>query len=109
MRRVELLIPPKVLLEIYETKNVFSGMTYSVPGGASLRVVGLEKRHYDTLPLVPVIVTAEPEGAINSLSSWLYDTLKHADVSQIHINGVEIEVTLEGITKTIAESIDSER
>jgi len=66
------------------------------------------KRHHDSLPLVPVVVTLGP-GAIDSFSSWLYETLKHANVRRIRINSVEIEVTPEEITKTISEFIDSGR
>ena len=86
-----------------------TGMTYAVPGGATLKVGGVAKRHHDSLPLVPVIFTLGPGVAIDSFSSWLYETLKHANVHHIRIKDVEIEVTAEGITKTIAESVDSER
>jgi hypothetical protein len=109
MSFVELQIPPKVLLEIFQAKSVGTGITIAVPGGATLTVKGLEKRHHDALPLVPVIVTLESGVAINLLSNWLYDKLTHANVSHIRINSVEIEATTEGITKAISESIDSER
>ena len=109
MSSVEILVPAKVLLKIYETKNVGTGMTYAVPGGATLTVGGVAKRHHDSLPLVPIIVTLGPDVALNSLSSWLYDKLKGANVRRIRIEGIETELTMERITKTISESIDSER
>jgi hypothetical protein len=46
--------------------------------------------------------------AINLFSSWLYDKLKSANVPRIRVNRVEVEVTPEGITKIISESIDIE-
>jgi hypothetical protein len=108
MSVVELQIPPKVLLEIFEAKSVGTGMTHSVPGGATLTVKGLEQRHHDALPLVPVTITLGPGVAIDLLASWLYERLKHANVRHIRIQGVEIEVTMEVISKAIAESIDSQ-
>jgi hypothetical protein len=109
MSFVELQIPPKALLEVFEAKGASTGMTRAVPGGATLTVGGLEKHSYGALPLVPVIVTLGSAVAIHLLSSWLYDKLKRANVRHIRIKGVEIEVTAEGITKAISESIDTER
>jgi hypothetical protein len=109
MSFVELLVSPKTLLEVFEAKNVSTGMTLAAPGGATLTVGGLEKHTYGTLPLVPVILTVESGVAINLLSSWLCDKLNHAGVRHVRIEGVEIEATPKGITKAISESITIER
>jgi hypothetical protein len=108
MSFVELQIPPNALLEVFEAKSVSTGMTRAVPGGATLRVGGLKKHTHDALPLVPITVTMGLGVAINLLSSWLYDKLERANVRHIRIKDVEIEVTAEGITKAISESIDIE-
>ncbi len=106
MSFVELQIPPKALLEVFETESVSTGMTQAAPGGATLTVGGLDNRTHAALPLVPVVLTLESGGAINLLSSWLCDKLKRGDAPHIFINGVEIAVTAEGITKAISEAID---
>jgi hypothetical protein len=106
MSFVELQIPPKALLEIFEAKSVSSGMTEVAPGGASLAVGGLDDRGRAALPLVPVVLTLGSSGEINLLSKWLWDKLQSANVSQILINGVEIEVTGEAITNAISEALD---
>ncbi len=108
MSSVELQIPPNALLEVFEAKSVSTGMTRAVPGGGTLTVGGLKKHTCNALPLVPIIVTMGLGVAINLLSSWLYDKLERANVRHIRIKDVEIEVTAEGITKAISESIDIE-
>ena len=44
MNFVELQIPAKALLEVFEAKSVATGMTQAVPGGGTLAVGGLDKR-----------------------------------------------------------------
>lgn len=109
MNFVELQISPKVLLEVFEAKSVSTGMTQVVPGGGTLTVGGLDKRTRTAMPLVPVMLTLGSGDAINMVSSWLCDKLKHANVQHILIEGTEVEVTAEGITKAISESVYVER
>jgi hypothetical protein len=108
MSFVELQIPPKALLEIFEAKTVSTGMTQVAPGGATLTIGGLDNRTHAALPLVPVVLTLGSGDAINPVSSWLCEKLKRADASHIVVHGVEIEVTAEAITNAISEAIDVE-
>jgi hypothetical protein len=105
MSIVNLQIPPKGLLKVFETKSVSTGMSRAIPGGATLTIGGMGIRTHDSPPLVPVILTLGPVVAINMASSWLCDKLKRASVGHIRINGVEIEATPHGITKAISECI----
>lgn len=105
MSFVELQIPAKALLEVFEAKSVATGMTQAVPGGGTLAVGGLDKRAHAALPLVPVMLTLGSGHAINLVSGWLCDKLKHANVQHILIEGVEVEVTAESITKAISQSV----
>ena len=109
MSFVELQIPPKALLEVFEAESVSTGTTQVAPGSVTLTLGGLEKHSYDSLPLVTVIVTLGADVAINLFSSWLYEKLKRANARQIRIQGVEIEVTGEGITQAIVAAIELER
>lgn len=109
MNFVELQIPAKALLEVFEAKSVSTGMTQAVPGGGTLTVGGLDKRTHTALPLVPVMLTLGSGDAINLVSGWLCDKLKHANVQHILIEGMEVEVTAEGITKAISESVNVDR
>lgn len=106
MRFVEIKIPPKALLAVFEAKSVSTGMTRAIPGAATLTVGGLEEHSYEDLPLVPVVVTLGSGAAIDLFSTWLYDKLKRANVRHIRINGLKIEVTADEITKAISESIN---
>lgn len=108
MAFVELQIPPKAVLEMFDAKNVSTGMARMVPGGATLGLGGDDSRTHCALPLVAVILTIGPDLAINVLSNWLFDKLKRANLQQVRIAGVDIEVTNDGIMKAIAESIDAE-
>jgi hypothetical protein len=105
----ELQIPPKALLEVFEAESVSTGTTQVAPGSVTLTLGGLEKHSYDSLPLVTVIVTLGADVAINLFSSWLYEKLKRANARHIRIQGVEIEVTGEGITQAIIAAIEIER
>lgn len=109
MNFVELQIPPKALFEVFEAKSVSTGMTQAVPGGGTLAVGGLDKRTHAALPLVPVILTLGSGNAINLVSGWLCDKLKHANVQHLVIEGMEVEVTAEEITKAISESVNVDR
>jgi hypothetical protein len=108
MSFVELQIVPKALLEVFGAESVGTGMTQAAPGGATLTVGGLDKRS-QSLPLVPVILALASDDAINLVSGWLYDKLKHANVQHILIEGVEIEVSAKEIAKAISESVHVER
>jgi hypothetical protein len=109
MSFIELQIPPKALLEVFAVQSVSTGMTQAAPGGATLTVGGLDKRSHSALPLVPVILTLGSDDAINLVSGWLCDKLKHANVQHILIEGMQVEVTAEGITQAISESINVDR
>jgi hypothetical protein len=84
-------------------------MTRDVPGGAKI-VLGelpLQKRHIALVEcLVPVSLTFGGSVAVNLLSSWLYDKLKTKHVRKLRINGIQIEITQEAITKVIVESVE---
>lgn len=108
MNHVELQIPAKALLEIFEAETAATGMTQAVPGGGTLKVGGLDKRAHTALPLVPVMLTLGSDDAINLVSGWLCDKLKPANVQQILIEGMEVEVTAESIAKAISESIEAD-
>ena len=71
MSFVELQIPAKALLEVFEAKSVATGMTQAVPGGGTLAVGGLDKRAHAALPLVPVMVTLGVVHAVNLGSGWV--------------------------------------
>jgi hypothetical protein len=109
MSIVELQIPAKAILEIFEMKSVGTGMSCAIPGHATLSVSGFGKLTDDTPPLVPVVLTLGPIVVIDLVSSWLGDKLKRAGTGYIRIKGLKVEATAEGITKAIRESIDIER
>lgn len=106
MNLVELQIPAKALLEIFRSKSVATGMTQMVPGGGTLTVRGRDKHTQDALPLVPVMLALGPGDAIDLVSSWLCEKLTRADARQILIEGIDVEVTAEGIKKAVTESIN---
>jgi len=108
MSYVELQIPPKALLELFEGKTVATGMTHEVPGGATLTVGGMKSDRRNDPPLVQVIVTLGPVVVVNLLSSWLYEKLKRASLRYIRIKDMEIEVSAEAIYKAVCEGIEIE-
>ncbi len=107
---ITLEIPPPALFEVFETKTVSAGMIHTIPGGTlQLGEMPLEKRTFGSeLTFIPLMVTLGSGVAIHLFSSWLYEKLTHAKVERIRINRTEIEVTAEGITKIITESVETE-
>lgn len=108
MNFVELQIPPKALLEVFEAESVCTGTSRVLPGGATLAVGGLDKRAHCALPLVPVMLTLRSGDAINLVSGWLCDKLKNASAQHILVEGMDVEVTAEGITEAISKSVNVE-
>ncbi len=104
----ELQVPPKAVLEIFESKSVSTGMKCAAPGGVNLTVGGKNSDASGAVQLIPLALTLRTGVAIDLFSSWLHRKLNCAGVRHIRINGVEIEVTTETIRMALSEFADVE-
>ena len=100
---------PRVLFELFEAKEVSTGMVRDVPGGATIRYLPgshIEKRSLGSIgPIFEFVINAAGNIANNLLSAWLYDKLKKSNVRTIRINRRIVELTPDGIQRAIEESI----
>ena len=118
-------VPHFALFDVFESNSVEQGMTREAPGGARLELgrMPMEKRGggltHDALPIATMLLsfgaTVAVGVTINLFSNWLYDKLKAnkairaMHVTKIRINRTEVELTLEGISRAISESIEIEQ
>lgn len=109
-QQIEIQVPDSALFALFESDSIREGMTHSIPGGVlRLGPMPMQKRtHEFTLALVPVIVTISTTVSLNLLSNYIYSKLTSRKITRIKINRKEVEVTPEGILKTIEETIEIE-
>jgi hypothetical protein len=114
-------VPQFALFEVFESNSVEQGMTREAPGGARLELarMPMEKRGggltQDALPIATMLLSFGTGVAVNLFSSWLYEKLKAnkairaMHITKIRINRTEVEITPEGISRAISESIEIEQ
>jgi hypothetical protein len=116
---IKLGVSPRALFALFDSKEVSSGMSREVPGGATIQLgVMMETRDLPSIQataFVPILVTigsvAGSGVAINLFSSWLYDKVKGNDKARrmITINKKLVEVTApEALVKIFEETIKIE-
>ena len=87
-------------------------MRRGVPGNVVITLgnLPLETRAYPQVSqLISVAVDFGKDIAVGLFASWLYDKLRDRKVTHIHVERSEIQVTKEGITKLISESLEIEK
>jgi hypothetical protein len=96
---IELGVSARALFDLFDSRQVSSGMSREVPGGAMIRLGEMPMQKSD-LPIqatafVPILVTIGSGVAINLFSSWLYEKLKGEDKARrmMTINRKVVEVT----------------
>jgi len=100
---------PILPCELFDSNSISVGMKRDVPGGAKIELgeLPLQKRDIGAaLCLIPIVLTFGRDVAVGVLGSWLYDKLKTKHVRELRINGIQIEITKEAITKVIVESVE---
>lgn len=111
---IEIDFPIAAITGVFESNCLPKGKTREVPGGAmvELRTVPMPEQPpqlaYDHEPIFTVAVHFGHDVAVSVFASWLYDRLKTVKVRRIKINRRTVEVTPEGILRTIEESIEVE-
>ena len=116
--QIVLEVSAVVVFRLFETKKKISlGDTHEAPGGAILRTVPsdrMERRNWNwhiyATAFDTVLVKFAGEIALGLFVAWLYDKLKDVEppIRKLKINRSEVEITPEGITRAIKESIEIE-
>ena len=113
MTTIEIECSPESLFKVFEASSVTNGTTKHIPGGGAIQLGRgkLEKRvrpgwTADAAPLVTLALTVGKDVAIGVLAAWLYDKLKGNKLRTLRINRAQVEISPEGITKAISESIE---
>lgn len=104
---------PLFIVDLFDSNRISQGMQRQAPGGATLTLgpPPYEKKSFPQLEqlYVPVLISLAANVAVNVVSSWLYDKLREGKITRIRVNRTEIEVTKDGITKLISESVEIEK
>ncbi len=108
----EMSCPVDVLFDLFESKEISTGMTKDVPGGAVIQLgeMPMQKRHItqDAAPLVVIAVSFGTSVASKLLADWLSGKMKKSKIQRLRINRKEVEITPDGILKAIEETIEIE-
>jgi hypothetical protein len=111
---VEIEVPITCASNVLETNTITGGMCKEIPGIGMLRLYPMphEERRgdlaYDSMPFLTIAVSLGESVAVSVFSSWLYDKLKDSHVRHIRINRRTVEVTPDGILKSVKESVEIE-
>ena len=100
---------PVFPFELFDSNSISVGMSRDVPGKAKIELgeLPLQKRNIETVEcLIQILLTFGRDVAAGVLGSWLYDKLKTKRVRELRINGIQIEITKDAITKVIVESVE---
>ncbi len=99
-----------ILERMLETKDFCVGYEIKIPGNATLIYDGRVSRKGIVAGLPEILeftITFAAGTASSLVASWLYNKLKDRRVRIIEFNRKKVEVSKEGIEKTIEESLVS--
>lgn len=111
---LEIEVPISCASNVFESNTITAGMRKDVPGIGMLHLHAMPHEEtsgglaYDSMPFLTVAVSLGASVAVDVFSSWLYDRLKGSAVRHIRINRQTVEMTLDGIRKTVEETIEIE-
>lgn len=111
---LEIEFPIYAVTDLFESKNIRSGLKREVPGGMTIELgpMPVQQRSpefaYDVAPLLTLLVQTGNTVALDLFAAWLYDKLTAAKVRRVKINRRWVEVTQDGIYRAIEESIEIE-
>jgi len=117
MAQIEIVVDnPGLLFRVFDAKQVSTGMSRDIPGGATLVYAPsnqIERRSADlsraTSPEIIFIVTFGANVAAQVVANWLSAKLLSEPTRKVTINRQKIEITPEGIRRIISESIKYEK
>ncbi len=116
---IELGVSPRALFDLFDSKQVSSGMSREVPGGATIQLgVMMERRDLPSIqatafvPILLTIGTGVVSGVtVKLIADFLTEKLKGEDKARrmMTINRKVVEVTTrEAMVKTLTEEIEIE-
>jgi uncharacterized protein YbjT (DUF2867 family) len=116
---VELGVPPRALFALFDSKEVSSGMSREVPGGATIQLgTIMERRDFSSIQataFVPILLTfgstVVSAVAVKLIADFLTEKLKGQGKARrmMTINRRLVEVTTsEAIVKMLEETIEIE-
>ena len=112
---IELGVSPHVLLDLFDSKQISTGMSREVPGGARIQLVVMrETRGFPSIQgtaFVPILLTIGTGVTIKMLADFLTEKLKGEDKARrmMTINRKLVEVTTpEAMVKILTEEIKIE-
>ena len=117
---IELGVSPRALFDLFDSKQVSSGMSREVPGGATIQLgVMTERRDLPSIqatafvPILLTIGTGVVSGVtVKLIADFLTEKLKGEDKARrmMTINRKVVEVTTrEAMAKTLTEEIKRDR